>query len=620
MPLGIALALQNGPPRCSIRTMRRLLERAPDWLDRKWVPWATIFLALLLVSPCLSVGWALDDYIHLARLDPSVEIPGFAHAPLDLFSFVSGDPDQRRALRETGFLPWWAAPDLRASFWRPLASLTHLLDYWLRPRSALLGHAHSMLWFAALLAVLLALYRRFHVAWVAHLALLLYAVDDARGMAVGWIANRNALIAATLAFAALLAHDRARRDGWRLGAWLAPALYGAALLGGEVALAVTAYLFAHALFIDRGSLARRLGRLWPYAALSVAWFAAYRALGYGASGGGLYIDPTEGLPYLRAVVERLPVLLAAQVGIVPSDVWPGVSRSAQLIVLGLALATVTIVAVVFVPVLRRQPVCRFWVLGAVLSLPPLCATFPADRLLVFAGVGAMAALALLMAEALDPDTPPAPGRATRVVGRIVLPLLVVTHLVIAPLLLPLRALTMTLSNRFIDGIDVSIPRGKEVRDKTLVIVNAPLDFLPLWYIPAKRAVLHVPRPRSIRLLASGITEIHLYRLDSNTLRVRPGEGFLRGEGHRTLRGSSRPFHPGDEVSLSDLHVQVEEVSPDGRPTRADITFDVPLDDPSLLWMQWEGAALASYSPPAVAESDVLPPIDPAAVMSGRARE
>jgi hypothetical protein len=352
----------------------------------------------------------------------------------------------------------------------------------------------------------------------------------------------------------------------------------------------------------------------------VAWLVAYRALGYGTRGGGVYIDPTEGLPYLHALVERLPVLLAAQVGVVPSDVWPGLSRPGQLVVLGLALATVTIVAVVFVPVLRRQPVCRFWVLGAVLSLPPLCATFPADRLLVFAGVGAMAALALLMAEALNPDTPPAPGRATRVVGRIVLPLLVVTHLVLAPLLLPLRALTMTLSNMFIDRVDASIPRSEDIAEKTLVIVNAPLDFLLLWYIPAKRAVSDVPRPRAIRLLVSGITEIHFYRLDSNTLRVRPGEGFLRGEGHRMLRGSSRPFHPGDEVVLSDLHVQVDEVSPDGRPARADITFDVPLDDPSLLWMQWEGAALASYVPPAVARSDVLPPIDPAAIMSPRARE
>ena len=39
---------------------------------------------------------------------------------------------------------------------------------------------------------------------------------------------------------------------------LAPALFAAALFGGEAALAVTGYLFAHALFLDSGPLARRL--------------------------------------------------------------------------------------------------------------------------------------------------------------------------------------------------------------------------------------------------------------------------------------------------------------------------------------------------------------------------
>jgi hypothetical protein len=39
----------------------------------------------------------------------------------------------------------------------------------------------------------------------------------------------------------------------------------AALLGGEAAPAVTVYLFARALLIDSGPLARRLARLWPYA-------------------------------------------------------------------------------------------------------------------------------------------------------------------------------------------------------------------------------------------------------------------------------------------------------------------------------------------------------------------
>ena len=599
--------------------MRRLLDFGPARLDSNRVPWLTILLALVLVSPSLFSGLALDDYLQLARLDPSVEMPGFAHAPMELFSLGPGDFAERRVLMESGYLPWWTAPDFRASFWRPLSALTHLVDYRLRPRSALLGHLHSMLWFAALLLVLRALYRRFHVPWVAHLALLLYAVDDARGMVVGWIANRNALVAATLAFAALLAHDRARRDAWRPGAWLAPALFGASLLGGEVALAVAAYLLAHALFVDRGSLPRRLARLWPYATLSAAWLAAYRAMGHGTRGGGLYIDPAEGLPYLRALIERLPVLLAAQLGVVPSDVWPGLPRPAQGVFLALSLATLAVLAMAFAPVLRRRPVCRFWLLGAVLSLAPVCATLPGDRLLVFAGVGAMAAVAQLMAEALDPDAPVA-GFALRAGRRVAVPLLLVAHLLVAPLLLPLRALTMTLSSRFVDRVDASIPRSGDVAAKTLVIVNAPLDFLLLWYVPAKRAVEHVPRPRAVRLLVGGTAELEVTRLDATALRLRPARGFLESESQRTVRGASRPFHAGDDVALSDLRVRVGEVSADGRPLEADFSFAVPLEDPSLLWMQWEGSALVPYSPPAPGKSRMLPRIRAAEVLGGRRKQ
>src|SRR5512134_934927 len=234
--------------------MRRLLGRAPMLLGRRWVPLATILLALLLVSPGLGSGPMGDDYMLQARVDPRLHVPGFAYAPADLFTFVSGDPSERSMLLEEGVFGWWMAPDFRMSFWRPLSSLTHVLDQRLWPRSATLAHAQTLAWFAALLVVLTSLYRRFHVPWVAHLALLLYAIDDARGWVLGWTANRNALVAATLAFAALVAHDRARRDGWRAGAWVAPALFAAGLLGGESALAVTGYFLAHALFVDEGPL------------------------------------------------------------------------------------------------------------------------------------------------------------------------------------------------------------------------------------------------------------------------------------------------------------------------------------------------------------------------------
>jgi hypothetical protein len=594
----------------------------PSLLGRRWSPFAVVLLALGLVSPALLTGPMGDDYMLLARVNPRLRVPGFPYAPLDLFTFASGDPSQRAVLLDEGVFGWWMAPDFRMAFWRPLSSLTHVLDHALRPRSSLLAHVHSLVWFAALLFVLSALYRRFHAPWIAHLALLLYAIDDARAWVVGWIANRNALVAATLAFAALLAYDRTRRDAWRAGVWVAPVLFAASLLGGEAALAVTGYLLAYALFVDSGPLARRLGRLWPYAALSVGWLAAYRALGYGTTGGGMYLNPLdEPVPYLWAAAERLPVLLAAQVGLSVSDVWMMLPPRVALVAEALALLLLLAFAALVTPLWRRLPACRFWILGAVLSLPPACATLAMDRLLVFAGVGAFAVIALVFAEWLDGNAFAALPRTRRAGVRLAVWALAVAHLLLAPLLLPGRILLLGVVSRMGDTLEASIPRDEAVRQKTLVILSsaAEMTTFPPWM---QRHVDGRPFPRSMRVLAScttkldvsgmGAAVLRVSRLDDKTLRIRPEHGFLDAEHLRIVRGLSRPFQPGEEVVLPDLRVRVREVTSDGRPAEADFTFPVALEDGSLVWMQLEaGGTLVPWSPPAVGESRELPAIVPA---------
>jgi len=574
------------------------------------MPVAAVLLALLLVSPCLGVGPMGDDYMHMARVDPRLHAPGFAYAPLDLFTFVSGDAAQRAVLREEGVFGWWMAPDFQMSFWRPLSSLTHALDHALWPRSFVLAHAQSMVWFAALLVVLAALYRRFHVPWVANLALLLYALDDARGWVLGWVANRNVLVAATLAFAALAVHDRARRDGWRPGRWLAPAFFAAGLLGGEAALGVTGYLFAHALFVDSGPLARRLERLWPYAALSVAWLAAYKALGYGTSGGGMYLNPVdEPTAYLGAMVMRLPVLAAAQVGLGLADAWVALPATARLLAYAGALLTLALFAAVVAPVWRRQPTCRFWALGAVLSLLPVCATYPMERLLVFAGVGGMATVALVLADWLEGGLALL-ARPRRLFATAVVLGLVLAHVVLAPLLLPARVMLVGFLGRMGDRLEASIPRDESVRAESLVILSssAEMTTFPPWM---QRQVSGAPRPAHMRVLASCFSKLSVSRPDATTLRVRPERGFLDNEWLRMVRGASRPFRAGDEVVLSDLRVRVRDVTADGRPAEADFTFGVPLEDPSLLWTRLRGGGtLVPWSPPAVGESQVLPAVAP----------
>jgi hypothetical protein len=313
--------------------------------------------------------------------------------------------------------------------------------------------------------------------------------------------------------------------------------------------------------------------------------------------------------YLRALAERLPVLAAAQVGLGIADAWLALPPAARVVAYFLALLTLAAFAAVLAPLWRRWPACRFWTLGSVLSLPPMCATYPMDRLLVFAGVGAMATIALVSAWWLEGGVLALP-RARRALATSVVLLLVVLHLVLAPALLPLRVWTVGLLARMGERLEASIPTDETIQGRTLVILSsaAEMTTFPPWM---QRQVSGVPRPARMRVLASCFSNVHVSRPDARTLRVQPEKGFLDNEWLRMVRGPSRPFRPGDEVVLSDMRARVRDVTADGRPAEVDFTFAVPLEDPSLLWTRLQaGGALAPWSPPAVGEGQVLPSVAP----------
>src|SRR5262249_31088230 len=155
----------------------------------------------------------------------------------------------------------------------------------------------------------------------AGVAILLFAVDDAHAMPVGWIANRNSLIATSFGVAAVIVHDRWRRDGWRAGSVLAPILFAVALCSKEEGIATVAYLAAYALFLDRAGRARGCLSLSPYAAIVIVWRWLRASWGYGVWDMGLYVDPlAEPGRFALAAVDRAPILLLGQLGLPPADV------------------------------------------------------------------------------------------------------------------------------------------------------------------------------------------------------------------------------------------------------------------------------------------------------------
>jgi hypothetical protein len=54
-----------------------------------------------------------------------------------------------------------------------------------------------------------------------------------------------------------------------------------------------------------------------------------------------------------------------------------------------------------------------------------------------------------------------------------------------------------------------------------------------------------------------------------------------------------------------MTVEIMELTGDGRPAEAAFTFTVPLEDPSLRWLQYKNGSFVPFTPPAIGENMVL---------------
>ena len=80
--------------------------------------------------------------------------------------------------------------------------------------------------------------------------------------------------------------------------------------------------------------------------------------------------------YLGAVARRLPALLHAKLGLLPSNIYPLLSPFWQTILSLLGALALGVFAWLVLPLLRSDRVARFWALGMVLSALPVCAALP----------------------------------------------------------------------------------------------------------------------------------------------------------------------------------------------------------------------------------------------------
>jgi len=565
-------------------------------------------VGLILTAPALGTGYQIDDWLQHIKLSKDTSL-GVESPPSAMFEFVEGDPPHTRELIELGFLPWWTLETVKLSFWRPVTVLTHVLDHALWPDSFFMMHLHSLVWYVAAVVMAGVFYRKLLApVWAAGLAALLFAMDDGHAMPAGWLANRNACIALFWGLVALWSHVKWREEG--RNEWLTLAVFSliVSLLAKESGVAACAYLLAYAVFLDPGRLMTRIISMLPYAGTVSMWWLLYRALGHGVTGSATYTDPLSSPgDFLQQTFQRLPVLFLGQWGLPPSDIHIVLSPGGQSLLWVGGVLLFVLLAATFAPMFRYDARMRFWALGMGLSFLPACAAFPMDRLLLWPGIGAFGLLGQYLHARAERREMWAHASFARTFAPLVTFLLIIVHVVLAPLLMPMRILAFATLGDAIEEATTTAPLPEDIENRTVIIANAPNIFFTSYFF-VMRAALDLPVPDRLRTLSANAPwpEVHeISRIDEQSVRVRPKNGFR----WYLVRDNDHPFAHGDVIDLGDVKVEITALNRKGVPLEVIYRFDRSLDDPRYVWLVYK-ANLNQYVPflpPPIGQTYTLEP-------------
>jgi hypothetical protein len=564
---------------------------------------AFVALGLVAYAPYLGMGFSADDFFFVNMLEGAI--------PYDpLRGFWSGGEGSFQSL---GSL-WWAQISPEAGFLRPLASWALTLLYRLFGRNAVPYHAAlAMLHGLGAFSVFLVLRQVSGRDAPALLAALLFLVCEDHAMTVAWISTITDLLCALFLNLAFLCHIVARqaRKAWLFAFSLA--LFLAAMASKETAAVYPLIVAAYEFFYPRGIASLegddRVGLMarirlflrgwWAWAiplALLVAYMALYRGL-ISPMRSLVYIDPfTQPGRYLGMALANLPVMfLALLTQVLPSLVlmFPGILP----FVSAASLLLVALLVWALLPYRRERALWLVLVIFTLGLLPGLAAEV-GERLLYFPSAYGLFVVAWLilqippLRQRFTPDAPP----GVRLLGpawgwyslasALILPiiLLFVYPWIWIPILrLPEATLL------------ASLPLIQEGKHQHVVYLNTNSSF-NTFYLPEIYRY-HRGQYVDVRLLSSFNGRLSARQESGRALALKTGDaGWLSNMFARVLRVTPG-LEVGDVYTTPLFTATLLVVTPRGQDVQAvRFEFVLPLDDPSLLFLYYDGGRYRRWQP------------------------
>jgi len=371
--------------------------------------------------------------------------------------------------------------------------------------------------------------------------------------------------------------------------------------------------FGEALVLEQGGWRARLTSLLPAAAVVLGWRAVYASAGFGVRNFTCYIDPGyEPLLFLRNLAPRLNALLGGQLTGLPPEAALAMGAKWQMMLAiffaGFSLAC----AVVFLPILRRDRLARFWTAVMLLALVPAATVVPLSKNLGFVAVGAFGLIASFLAHfAARQERAAMPG-PLRAMAWCVAGGLVLAHIpgaLVGRGVLGLASPFAPMAWRCFCGWE----GPPEIGGRDVVALNDP----SMIVLPFDRLYRGKPLPNSARVLVPGLTPFVVKRAGASTLILTakgtdlfdcPDLGPIHvGYAVRACNDlliGSRTWKTGERVTRKGFVAEVLALSPRGAPRAMAFRFDKPLESEEMVWLylDWRRGVTVPFVPPQVGET------------------
>ena len=295
-------------------------------------------------------------------------------------------------------LPYWPE-SIGAGQYRPLGIISYTIDWLVSGGDPRWFHFVNVLWHVAATAAVWALAAELLSPMGAVIAALLFGVHPVHVEAVANIVGRLECMAALFVLVSMIAHRRKSR-------WT-PAFFALAMLSKENAIVFLALAAAHDLLLTPDRRAAFRERRWLYAGYAVVivlyatlFFAVFHDRAVTTPSRSLIgLDMIERLPVIASIIPHyirlllLPAELSASYAPNVIPLRPGIVG----VVLGLALVTILVTALVATARERRWPAMAFALVWIPIALAPVANVFfpsvlLAERTLYLPSVGACLAL------------------------------------------------------------------------------------------------------------------------------------------------------------------------------------------------------------------------------------